>query len=86
MGFQWFLLLLFCFLCDWLFTDGNDNFKKINGEANRFPCNGFYVLFVFLCTVYMYEVVFLQISKTQWSKKTERLKQLLHGLHMLLKM
>uniref|UniRef100_A0A8R1XX07 Uncharacterized protein n=1 Tax=Onchocerca volvulus TaxID=6282 RepID=A0A8R1XX07_ONCVO len=31
MGFQWFLLLLFCFLYDWLFTNGSDSLREING-------------------------------------------------------
>ncbi|VDN81462.1 unnamed protein product [Brugia pahangi] len=31
MGFQWFfLLLLFSFVCDWLFTSGDDSLKEIN--------------------------------------------------------
>ncbi|VDP13299.1 unnamed protein product [Onchocerca flexuosa] len=31
MGLQWFLLLLFCFLYDWLFANGSDSLKEING-------------------------------------------------------
>ncbi|EFO23612.2 hypothetical protein LOAG_04877 [Loa loa] len=31
MGLQWFLLLMFCFLCDWLFTNGDGSLQEING-------------------------------------------------------
>uniref|UniRef100_A0AAF5RTC6 Uncharacterized protein n=1 Tax=Wuchereria bancrofti TaxID=6293 RepID=A0AAF5RTC6_WUCBA len=34
MGFQWFLLLLFSFVCDWLFTNGDDNLKEINDKTS----------------------------------------------------
>ncbi|EJW80355.1 hypothetical protein WUBG_08738 [Wuchereria bancrofti] len=35
MGFQWFLLLLFSFVCDWLFTNGDDNLKEINDKTSH---------------------------------------------------